>query len=181
MSFIHMAMVLTGSIDANQLPNYSFHRNRLSERAKDACGIYEIRFKKHIENNDGFKMIEGFNNFDLIEKEELIATDQNGEIKSQENGRIFMPLYQVQGNDGFFIIKDVPRWAMIASRFMRKIKLDRLMTIFPGIKRDTDDANTLLVNTKVAKFFANDIFHLLGYRRKKNIDKTMYFSRREID
>jgi succinylglutamate desuccinylase len=37
----------------------------------------------------------------------LLAIQNGKEIKSQWNARIFMPLYQAQGNDGFFVIKEV--------------------------------------------------------------------------
>jgi succinylglutamate desuccinylase len=47
-----------------------------------------------------------YKNFDKISKDELLAFDKYGEIRSKEDGMILMPLYQKQGNDGFFIIKE---------------------------------------------------------------------------
>lgn len=40
-------------------------------------------------------------------KGDLLALQNGNEIKSEWDARIFMPLYQSQGNDGFFIIEEV--------------------------------------------------------------------------
>ncbi|MCP4438470.1 MAG: succinylglutamate desuccinylase [Aureispira sp.] len=48
-----------------------------------------------------------YQNFDRIEKDELLALNINGEILSPYTGLILMPLYQQQGDDGFFIIQEV--------------------------------------------------------------------------
>jgi succinylglutamate desuccinylase len=63
--------------------------------------------KRHaIEAMAGFEMLPGFKNFQQVKKGELIARDKNGDIFSPADGRILMPLYQKQGEDGFFIIKE---------------------------------------------------------------------------
>mgnify|MGYP001585512185 FL=1 len=58
-----------------------------------------------IDTDEEFKMEEGFSNFEKIYKGEVLATNQYGDIMSAVNGNIFMPLYQNQGKDGFFIIQ----------------------------------------------------------------------------
>ena len=57
-----------------------------------------------IDADEEFKMEEGFN-FEKIYKGEVLATNQYGDIMFAVNGNIFMPLYQNQGKDGFFIIQ----------------------------------------------------------------------------
>ena len=52
-------------------------------------------------------MKEGFKNFDRIEKGQLLATDRHGNILSPTDGLILMPLYQKQGENGFFIVREV--------------------------------------------------------------------------
>ncbi len=52
-----------------------------------------------------FKMIEGFGNFDSIEEGQVVAHQDGKEIHSPYKGYILMPLYQDDGNDGFFIVK----------------------------------------------------------------------------
>jgi len=46
----------------------------------------------------------GYKNFQWVKKNELLAQDKHGEIRSKSDGLILMPLYQKQGNDGFFLI-----------------------------------------------------------------------------
>jgi succinylglutamate desuccinylase len=60
-----------------------------------------------IMKNDAFKMLEGFQNFQAVRKGQILAYDKNGAIKAPENCLILMPLYQKQGSDGFFLVKEV--------------------------------------------------------------------------
>lgn len=60
-----------------------------------------------IEETDQFKMVDGFTNFQKVEKGQIIAHDKNGDVKAQNSGRILMPLYQKKGEDGYFIVKDL--------------------------------------------------------------------------
>jgi succinylglutamate desuccinylase len=55
--------------------------------------------------NSTFKMIDGFGNFDSIEEGQLLAHQDGQEICSPYKGYILMPLYQNDGNDGFFVVK----------------------------------------------------------------------------
>ena len=61
----------------------------------------------HIAPDDHFVMKPGYRNFDRIYKNEVLAHDRYGEIISRYDGMILMPHYQTQGDDGFFIIKEV--------------------------------------------------------------------------
>jgi succinylglutamate desuccinylase len=47
-----------------------------------------------------------YQNFDPIQLGEILAYDKNGPITAPYTGYILMPLYQKQGEDGFFIIQD---------------------------------------------------------------------------
>jgi succinylglutamate desuccinylase len=72
---------------------------------KEARLIYSHR----IQAGDDFAMRSDkiYRNFDPVEEGELLATDRNGKIFAKCKGLILMPLYQKQGNDGFFIIQDM--------------------------------------------------------------------------
>lgn len=49
----------------------------------------------------------GYKNFLKIYKGNLLALQNDTEILSEWDARIFMPLYQSQRNDGFFVIEEV--------------------------------------------------------------------------
>ncbi|MEM9829302.1 MAG: succinylglutamate desuccinylase/aspartoacylase family protein [Bacteroidota bacterium] len=51
-----------------------------------------------------FSMNKGYFNFKPVQKGEVLAHDKDGAIVSPQDGMIFMPLYQKEGSDGFFIV-----------------------------------------------------------------------------
>ena len=78
----------------------------------DDCGLagsFEVAYRRAISVEDEFRMSPGFQNFSPIQKGDLLATDRNGEVRSEYDGRIFMPLYQSAGEDGFFIVQEMNR------------------------------------------------------------------------
>ena len=90
-----------------------------------------------------------------------------------------MPLYQTKGNEGFFIIKRIPSFFLRLSEIIRKLKMDTLITILPGITWMDKQQGVLKVNLKVAKYLAKQIFHLFGYRNKQRNTKYMLLFNRE--
>lgn len=68
---------------------------------------FEIVYRHGLEKGDDFTMEPGFENFQKIEKGQLLAEHNGEKIHSDWDAYIFMPLYQSQGDDGFFIIKEV--------------------------------------------------------------------------
>jgi len=52
---------------------------------------------------DGFRMEPGFANIQAVRAGTLLAHDKAGEIRAREDGIVVMPLYQGQGEDGFFL------------------------------------------------------------------------------
>ena len=55
-----------------------------------------------------FAMNTGYYNFKPVHRGEVVAHDQDGPIVSPQDGMIFMPLYQKEGKDGFFIVEEEP-------------------------------------------------------------------------
>ncbi len=76
---------------------------------KNAPGqkTFEIIHRHGLENSDEFIMELGFENFQKIEKGQLLAYHNGKEVRSEWDAHIFMPLYQPQGNDGFFVVEQV--------------------------------------------------------------------------
>ena len=67
----------------------------------------QIRHRHHIRPQDTFVMRPGYTNLQGIECGELLASDQDGDIRAPFAGRVFLPLYQSQGDDGFFIVQEL--------------------------------------------------------------------------
>jgi succinylglutamate desuccinylase len=81
------------------------NRKILSQAALNLPKLTEFAYKHTINPEDHFEMLPGFNNFDKIVKGQPLAKDKNGPIYASIDGYILMPLYQKQGEDGFFIIQ----------------------------------------------------------------------------
>ena len=124
-------------------------------------------------------MHHGFKNFEQINKHQSLAQSNGNEITSNENGRIFMPLYQNLGDDGYFILNKVSMFWLKASLVARKIKINHFLRLIPGVKIDPLHRHGLIVNPKIAKYMAKDVFHLFGYRKQVFKNGKIYFTKRD--
>lgn len=93
-----------GCVTENELI-YPYYEATLAKYAAHLPKLSELIYVHRIQPNDQFKMRDGYTNFQKITKGEWLANDKNGKILVHEDCSILMPLYQVQGNDGFFLIK----------------------------------------------------------------------------
>ena len=77
---------------------------KMTEFAKKNNGVYKVNYIHRIKTNDDFLMHPNMSNFQPIKKGQIIAEDKNGPIKSNTTGYLLMPLYQEQGEEGFYIV-----------------------------------------------------------------------------
>jgi len=166
-AFIYLALGFTNVVSRQNIPNFSTYFERLKKESKKTAGFYEIIDVHLITNKENFKMLNGFVNFQPVNKGTSLATCNSNIIKSRHNAKIFMPLYQSQGEEGFFIIKRVNIFFLKLSSLLRTIKADSLLILLPGISWADSNKRALYVNLKTARFLAKSIFHLLGYRNKQ--------------
>lgn len=97
----------------------SKHDHLLQERSEGLPLEAKFLCVHSIKEGDDFAMTKSkiYNNFDRIKKGEVLAYDKNGAIEAPYSGLILMPLYQKQGDDGFFIVQEItPRKAMSAQQ-----------------------------------------------------------------
>ena len=140
---------------------------------------FEIVYKYTIVENENFKMHKGFTNFESITQNQGLAISNGRDLKAPLDGRIFMPLYQELGDDGYFILNKISNVWLYASIFARYVKVNHFLRIIPGVKIDPNSEYGLIVNLKIARFLAKDIFHLLGYRKQIFKNGKLYFIRRD--
>jgi succinylglutamate desuccinylase len=169
-AFIYLSLVFAGVIN-KKTADYHRHYEMLAKTSIDSQGFYEVFYRHNIKEDDIFKMNPGFVNFQKIRKNQMLAVSNGDKITAHNNSKIFMPLYQDQGEDGFYKIRKIRPVFLRLSRTLRKIKFDNFLSFLPGIHWANPEKNTLLVNLKIARFFAKPFFHLLGYRSIQK-DKT---------
>lgn len=132
---------------------------------------YEVLYHKRVEDPEKFQMITGFQNFDPIEKGTPLAYEFGKLIKAPEEGRIFMPLYQKAGHDGFLVVREVsPIWLELSS-YLRKSSAHNFLKYLPGVR--VNNERSYFVNLQIARFLVKDIFHLFGYRVSKIDEDTL--------
>lgn len=96
-------MRIVGCVRTEDVENR--HDALLIEHSKELPKVAQLIMCHRIKPDDKFQMIPNYKNFQEVAKGELLAQDTNGKIYARKNGRILMPLYQTQGDDGFFLIK----------------------------------------------------------------------------
>ena len=179
-SLVWLAMERAGIIAWRDVPDAEYH----AQVVKNATGkpeILEIRYRHAIAEEDAFTMHPGYENFQLIEKDEHLADDRIGAVRARESGVILMPLYQKLGEDGFFIGRRIRPFWLWLSAVLRNLHIADLMHFLPGVHRTDRGREVLRVDTKVARFFPLQVFHLLGFRKLRWAGESLIVSRRKHD
>ena len=177
-AFIWLALKSSGCVDESEIKKINYFQHVLSMH-KEKQEFYEINYKYEITKKEQFEMLFGFSNFESVVKGQALAISNSKKIKASHSGKIFMPLYQKQGEDGFFIISRISKKWLLFSGLVRKLKLHHLLRSLPGIHQDKNNKHTLIVNPKTARFLATEIFHLFGYRKKVMKDAKYHFIKRD--
>ena len=152
--------------------------NRLRTDSKGLPRAVEIRHRHAVNNGEGFGMEPGWRSFQPVRRNQPLARNDGGPITAPESGRILMPLYQRQGNDGFFIVRPIrPIWLGI-SAWLRRAGIERYLHWMPGVRRDPDHPWSYIVDRRVARWYALEVFHLLGFRRHGDGGRYLVVSRR---
>ncbi|MGB4960113.1 MAG: succinylglutamate desuccinylase/aspartoacylase family protein [Saprospiraceae bacterium] len=97
-----------GVIDPQEVENH--HDYILKEYIKKLPEVVEVVYKFKIEDNKLWQMKPGYKNFQKVKRNELLARYDGNDVLCPMDGRILMPLYQSQGEEGFFIVRDVVEW-----------------------------------------------------------------------
>jgi len=103
---IWLALAEACGLDLKKLSEFPKAVEKLSEQ-KENQKTFEIIHRHSLEDDDQFKMQPGYENFQSINKGEFLATHNGEKILSTWDACIFMPLYQAQGNDGFFVVEEI--------------------------------------------------------------------------
>jgi succinylglutamate desuccinylase len=175
---IWLALVGIGLVPETAAPDLAACRELLCRETHGLPGTVEIRYRHAVAEADGFQMDEGWQSFHRIESGTRLATDRAGVVKAPEKGRLLMPLYQRQGNDGFFVVREVrPLWLRMSAT-LRRMRAERFLHWLPGVRRAEGETDGFLVNRHVARWFALEILHLLGFRRHGDAGSHVVVSRR---
>lgn len=172
-----LALESSGVLRPGVRPEVEAARQLLEGESRELPAVVEVRHRHPI-GTEGFRMMPGFVNFQRVAESELLAATDEGEVRAPFPGLILMPLYQAQGDDGFFLVRAVERFWLRASAAVRRLHLERVAHWLPGVERHPEVAGAFLVDRRTARWLALELFHLLGFRRLSEDGPVMTMVRR---
>lgn len=176
---IWLGLLGVGLVRAEQIDVEGFRRT-LRASADGLPRLLEVRYRHVVEPEKEFRMQPGYTSFQPVKKGELLAREIGTELRAAENCRVLLPLYQGQGEDGYFLCRPVrPFWLHVA-RLLQALGADRFLAWLPGVRRDPANPDAVLVNPHVVRFWPVEIFHLLGFRKRRQVGDLLRFSRRRM-
>ncbi len=98
-------MRFIGCVRAEDVENR--HDEMLIAYSRGLPKVAELVSVHLVKPEDHFQMLPGFQNFQAVKKGQLLATDKDGDIRAPADGCLLMPLYQPQGEEGFFLVNPI--------------------------------------------------------------------------
>lgn len=170
-----------GLVGFNSIENTLLDRTKakLQQYNEAPQRFYEIYYQHLIRKGALFKMLPGFVNFQYVPKGMSIAMNGDGLITVDKKRQLFMPLYQDKGYEGFYYIRSIPFFYLWLSKYLRKFKVDGWLSRLPGVRWASLKKETLVLDKRIARFFAKSFFHLLGYRAREMDGNHLLLKNRE--
>lgn len=177
-SILWLALEAAGLVEAGALPQQTNAFNLLNRVRRGLPRVMEVTYRHPIKPEHQFRMEKGFANIHPVKKGDLLARDWRGEIRAKADGFVILPLYQGKGEDGFFFGGRVARWRMDVGHILRKLHVEVVLPLLPGVRRDPQRHDALRVDTRVARLFPGRVFRAFGYRKVRQMGRSFLFARR---
>ena len=177
---IWIALVAAGLVRREDASEFE-HSRAILERASGGTRLVEVRHRHAIAPSDEFSMEPGFENFQPVKRGQLLAHDRHGRIAARETGMVLLPLYQKLGDDGFFLGRKVKRFWLKLSALLRHCRISNYVHLLPGVRRQSGDDHSFIVNTRIARILPLQVFHLLGFRKRRWSGDVLTVSLRRYD
>jgi Succinylglutamate desuccinylase / Aspartoacylase family len=178
---IWLAVAAAGLVPETRLPEAGAGRELLRRDSDGLPRVLELRYRHHIEPEDRFRMRPGYGNFQPVRRGEVVADDARGAVRLAESGRMLMPLYQQLGEDGFFLMRAIRPFWLWLSLVLRTLRVDRIAHWLPGVRREPVRPEAVVVERGIARWYAVELFHLLGYRIQERDGSRVILRRRRFD
>ena len=104
---IWVLMAECGCVYKEDIPDYHIYPERLRLATENMARYVRVTYRHDISPEDEFTMNDGYENFQRIQAGEPLGKDRQGVIAAPSEGLVLMPLYQKQGEDGFFVIEEL--------------------------------------------------------------------------
>lgn len=135
--------------------------------------VLEVKYRHAVVPEDRYCSRPGLLNFQRVRAGDVLGDDRRGRVAAPEAGRVLMPLYQEQGEEGFFVVREFsPLWLRLSGA-LRRAKVGRLAHWLPGVRRGPGGPGTIVVDRRVARWGALGVLRLLGYRPQSDDGRTL--------
>ena len=175
------ALKLKSHLDISELSGSKDYLEKLADSKSEKLlnAFYEITYLHSFQTVEDFTMNTGFRNFQQIGKGDELAVCNGEKIKAPQKGLIFMPKYQKQGNEGFYIVNPIPQFWINQSAKLRKVNVHNRLHWMAGVKKVAENPLTYRVDEQVTFIWALQIFHLLGYTVIRRDGCYLFMAQRE--
>ncbi len=106
-SAIWLMLEKIGCLKRTDIPGFDHYEERLRSAAEKLGKYKKVTYRHPVEAALDFHMRPGYINFQSVAEGEELARDKEGVINSPMAGQMLMPLYQSQGEDGFFVVQEL--------------------------------------------------------------------------
>jgi len=104
-AIVWLVLVETGALNKIDVPDFDAYFELLNGLSDDPHKLFEIVHREEVKEGEPFEMRPGFVNFQAIKKGDFMGRKNSKDLIAPESGRMFMPLYQSKGTDGYFIVR----------------------------------------------------------------------------
>lgn len=102
-----ICLAAVGALRLEDVPELARHRAVLETASEGRPRCVEVVYRHVVAAGDGFEMLPGFASFDPVRAGQLLARDRGGDIVAGQEALLLMPRYQGQGEDGFFLAREL--------------------------------------------------------------------------
>jgi len=170
---VWLAIRAAGLLADEDVPEARCGYREIRRACRNLPRVLEVKYRHHIESDDRYVSRAGFQNFQPVRAGDVVGDDRRGQVSAPETGRILMPLYQEQGEDGFFVVREFSPFWLRLSEVLRRLHIGRFAHWLPGIRRDEDRPNTVIVDRKIARWGGLGVIRLLGFRPRSDDGTTL--------
>lgn len=135
--------------------------------------VLEVKYRHPVADEDRYCSRPGLLNFQPVRAGDVLGDDRDGRVSAPETGRVLMPLYQEQGEDGFFVVREFPIFWLRLSSVLRRLKVGRVAHWLPGVRRRPDRPGGVVVDRRIARWGALGVLRLLGFRPQSDDGRTL--------
>lgn len=161
---IWLALSASGLVDRSH-PRVVASRARLNTTRKGLPRVVEVRHRHEIRPESGFRMEPGLAGFEPVASGQIVASEAGQPVSVPLSGLLLMPLYQAQGEDGYFVVRPVRESWLRVSAWLRTFRLEQHVHRLPGVRQLGPGGHEVEVDRRVVRWLPIELFHLLGFRR----------------